>query len=87
MKTTVEIADGLFAEAKALAARRKVTLRELIQDGLRSVLEREQMPAPPFKLRDGSYGEGGMVKDFTWSEIRDLIYDDDGGLKTPDDRD
>ncbi len=80
MKTTVEIADGLFQAAKAAAARRKVPLRELIEEGLRHELERDEAPKPPFQLKDGSfYGRGGMVQDFTWPEIRAIIYEGRGG--------
>lgn len=35
MKTTVEIDDDLFRQAKVLAAQRGITLRELMQTGLK----------------------------------------------------
>jgi len=80
MKTTVEIADGLLQEAKACAAGRGVPLRNLVEEGLRAVVERERAPKPPFKLRDGRFkGGGGMAKDLTWAEIRDLVYEGRGG--------
>ncbi|MGH9393750.1 MAG: hypothetical protein ACRD1E_06225 [Terriglobales bacterium] len=77
----MEIADGLFAEAKAIAAERKLPMRELIEDGLRLVIQREKKPKTPFKLKDGSfYGEGGMLKDFTWPELLEIIYEGRGGF-------
>ncbi|MGH9416770.1 MAG: hypothetical protein ACRD01_09105 [Terriglobales bacterium] len=85
MKTTVEIADALLDEAKAIAVRDKVTLRTLIENGLRTVIERDREPKPPFKLRDASWGHGGMVKDFTWDEIMDIIYEGRGGNPEPTD--
>jgi hypothetical protein len=31
-------------------------------------------PEVRFRLRDGSYGEGGMVEPMNWEEMRDEIY-------------
>ena len=50
MKTTVEIPDALLREAKNYAARRGMTLKEVLETGLRQVLESER-PARPFKDR------------------------------------
>lgn len=55
MKTTVEIADGLLREAKAVARKRHTTLRELLEEGLRLELERRRQPRKPFRLKDGSF--------------------------------
>lgn len=62
MKTTVEIADPLFEEARKEVQRAGVTLRELIESGLRRILdERKQTRAKPFRLRDGSVGGSGVA--------------------------
>lgn len=45
MKTTIEIPDVLAQEAKAVAQRSGVTLRELVVTGLRAELERRATPA------------------------------------------
>ena len=78
MKTTIEIADPLFEEAKAVAEREKTTLRALIEEGLRRVLSRKTA-AKPFKLRDGSFKGGkGLNPEFAeggWERIRDAVYD------------
>jgi hypothetical protein len=42
MKTTIEIADSLLDEAKRLAARRGVTLRTVVEEGLRHVVKAER---------------------------------------------
>ena len=77
MKTTVEIADSLFKEAKACADARHVPLRQLIEEGLRTVIQRE--PAKkPFKLRDGSFHGQGLQRDMSWEEIRKIIYEGRG---------
>jgi hypothetical protein len=72
VKTTVEITDFLLEQAKQLATARSTTLRQIIEEGLRNVIETK--PQQPFRLRDGSFGAQGMVREMTWDEIRDEIY-------------
>lgn len=80
MKTTLEIADGLLREAKAVAHEQKITLRELVEDGLRLKLEQQKRPRPKFRLKDGSYrGRTGMKKDLTWRQVLALSYGDRWG--------
>ncbi len=51
MKTTIDIADGLLAEAKAHAREEGLTLRTLIEEGLRRVLgDRRDEDDEPFQL-------------------------------------
>ena len=78
MKTTVEISDALFREVKRYATAHELTFRQVVENGLRTVV-REQRPAKPFKLRDASFKGKGMVRDYAWPEIRDLIYEGRGG--------
>jgi hypothetical protein len=78
MKTTVEIPDALFREAKRYAAAHELTFREVVEAGLRRVVQ----PAAnknPFKLRDCTFKGDGMVKNFTWDEIMEIIYEGRGG--------
>jgi len=72
VKTTVEITESLLADAKRLAAERSITLRQVIEEGLRNVLESK--PKQAFRLRDGSYGRGGMVRPMKWDEVLEEIY-------------
>lgn len=44
MKTTLNIHDTLLIEAKELAARQRVSLTRLIEEGLRMRLRSEQLP-------------------------------------------
>jgi hypothetical protein len=80
MKTTIDIADPLLNRAKQLAADEGITLRELVEDGLRRAIE-EREKRPPFRLRRASFrGEGvqpGIVEG-SWEQIRDLIYEGRG---------
>jgi hypothetical protein len=46
MKTTVELPDDLFRKAKAAAALRGRKLKDLIEDGLRRVLESPEEDRP-----------------------------------------
>ncbi len=76
MKTTVEIADPLFAEAKAEAQRRGVTVRALIEDGLRRVIA--EPTTTRYTLPDLSYGTGGPTEAWlgaTWEEKLEVIYE------------
>jgi hypothetical protein len=82
VKTTVEIADSLFEEAKACAKARHVPLRELIEEGLRTVVQREA-PRKRFKLRDGSVGGRGLQDNLSWDGIMELIYEGRGGDRQP----
>lgn len=75
MKTTVELPDALLREAKAYAARQGVPMREVFERGLRAVLE--EAPKEPFKLKMIPTSGRGMVKDYTWGEVMELIYEDD----------
>jgi Arc/MetJ family transcription regulator len=51
MKTTIEIADALMAEARQAAEQGGTTLRALVEEGLRKLLaERERQRAQPFRL-------------------------------------
>ncbi len=42
MKTTIDLPDELFREAKVLAARRNTTFRELVIEGLQGVKEQSE---------------------------------------------
>ena len=81
MKTTIELPQPLFTQAKRYAAAHDMTLKALIEQGLRTVMAKKT-PEAPFKLRDGSFhGAGGMTPEFdnaAWAQIRDAIYEGRG---------
>ena len=83
MKTTIEIADPLFAQARRLAAREGTTLRAVLERGLREVLKQET-PAKPFRLRRASFkgGEGlrPEIQAAGWEAIRAAAYGTESGV-------
>jgi hypothetical protein len=77
MKTTVELPDSLFQEARSWAESHGVTFRHLVEEGLRSVIRAPERPQH-FRLRDGSFGEHGTVMDQDWAATRATIYEGRG---------
>lgn len=81
MKTTIDMADALVIEARQLASRERTTLRALVEEGLRLVLERHQQ-TPAFKLKDRAVGGQGLQADMSggdWDAIRAATYEGRGG--------
>jgi hypothetical protein len=81
MKTTIDIADALLSEAKALAAEESTTVRSLVEEGLRLAIARRQ-EGKAFELRRASFGGGGVRPDVSlenWDERNTLIYQGHGG--------
>jgi len=81
MKTTIEIADALLDEARRVAGREKTTVRSLVEQGLRRVLQERRAHAA-FRLKKATFRGRGLqpdVADAGWERIRALAYDDRGG--------
>jgi hypothetical protein len=81
MKTTIEISDAILEQAKAVATGEGVTLRSLVEEGLRRVLQARQHEGE-FQLRDASFSGKGLqpqVRDGSWERIREIIYEGRGG--------
>jgi hypothetical protein len=81
MKTTVEISDPLLNEARRVAAEEGVTLRTLVERGLRRVVS-ETKPSAPFKLRKASFKGKGLQAELegaSWERLRELAYEGHGG--------
>jgi hypothetical protein len=80
MKTTIDIAEPLLAEAKQVAASERVTLRELVEEGLRVVLTGRRQRRQSH-LRDASFKGQGVqpgVHEGDWETIRDMSYEGRG---------
>ena len=81
MKTTIEIADALLADAKRVAAREGLTVRALVEQGLRRVMEERRRGAPGFKLRKASQKGRGLqpgVDGASFDRLRELAYEGRG---------
>jgi len=76
MKTTIDIAEPLLAEAKRYAVRNRTTVRALVEAGLRHVVQ-SSVPPGSFHLRDASVeGRGAQagITEGDWAQIQTLIY-------------
>lgn len=75
MKTTIEISDALFERARRHAQRSGRTLRSLVEEGLRQVVDAD--PIERFHLEDCSVGKAGErnpLEGLSWQDLRDEIY-------------
>ncbi|MEI6674061.1 MAG: DUF2191 domain-containing protein [Verrucomicrobiota bacterium] len=63
MKTTIDLPDNLLERTKIASARRRCSIKNLVIEGLETVLREETPPAPPAaalaRLRHG-YHLGGQ---------------------------
>jgi predicted transcriptional regulator len=76
MKVTIELPDSLVREAERLAAERGTSLRALVEQGLRQVVDRQRR-AGDFVLRDASVGGRGMRpewQDAGWDRLREEVH-------------
>lgn len=81
MKTTIEIADSLFAEARELAAARNTTLRALVEAGLRHVLQEQLARRAPFQLWRASFKGRGLRSELQgqpFDRLREPAYEGRG---------
>ena len=72
MKTTVEIPDALFEQARKVIRKRKVTFRAFLEESLRKNLQ--DQPKAPFKLRKLPFGGKTVRPSPDWKTIREEIY-------------
>ncbi len=80
MKTTVEISDALFAKVRERATAEGTTMRALIEEGLRRLLD-DREKRTQFRLRKVSFAGEGLQPDLgtcSWSEIRGRVYEGRG---------
>ena len=81
MKTTIQIPDSLFKEARKVAREEHTTMKALIEAGLRRVIS-EHKQRERFKLRKATFKGKGLQPDFegaSWEKLRDVSYEGRGG--------
>ena len=79
MKTTIEIPEPLLEEARRVASKQGVTLRALVEEGLRHVIRERRTRG--FRLRRASFQGQGLqpgVREGGWERVRDLVYEGRG---------
>lgn len=83
MKTTIQIADSLFREARQVATQERTTLRALVEEGLRRVIsEHRSRRNKRFRLRKATFKGRGLkphLAGATWDQILDISYEERGG--------
>lgn len=81
MKTTVQIPDGLFNEARRMARLEGTTLKALIEQGLRRLIS-ERKREQQFHLRKAAFKGKGLqthLAGASWEHVRELGYEGRGG--------
>jgi len=81
MKTTVQIPDTLFEEARKVAHREQTTLKALVEEGLRRIIS-ERKRRGGFRLRKATFKGNGLHPQLaggSWEQIRDRSYEGRGG--------
>jgi hypothetical protein len=81
MKTTVQIPDSLYEEARKLAAKERTTFKALVEEGLRLILSKRKRSSV-FRLRKASFKGTGLqphLAGASWEQIRENIYEGRGG--------
>lgn len=75
MKTTIELPDSLARDAKALARKQGVTLRELVVNGLRHEIESRSAPPVPVDFCFPAVTGEGLYPGVDPSQLTSLAYD------------
>jgi hypothetical protein len=81
MKTTLEISEKLFRDAKEKALKRGKTFRQIVEEALNQFLYAEK-PKAKTKFKIHSFKGDGLVEGVSledWPAIRALIYEGRGG--------
>ena len=80
MKTTIDVQDALLERSKRAALKEGITLRAIVEEGLRLALSARQRRARP-DFRMITFNGDGLTDDFRsagWDRVRDEIYSDRG---------
>ena len=78
MKTTVELPFALLRGVKRYAAAHGMTMRQVVETGLRLVLASEPAPSKPFRLKRCTFEGNGLAQEESWVDLRARIYEGRG---------
>jgi hypothetical protein len=78
MKTTVELPDALLRGVKRYAAAHGMTMRQVVETGLRHVLAAEGAASKPFPLKRCTFQGKGPARKESWPKIRATMYEGRG---------
>lgn len=76
MRTTVDLPDELVKEAQRLAREQQRTMRSVMEEALRAILDKYRR-AQPFELPDASVDGNGLQPGFGapgWDDLRAAAY-------------
>lgn len=76
MKTSIDISENLLKRANELARAQDVTLQDLVEEGLRKVIQ-ERSKQRPGNLGPVTFKGTGLsleYSDANWDQIRDASY-------------
>ena len=78
MKTTIDIQDELLARAEEYARKSGRTLRAVVEEGLREVLDgpKHQTQYRLPDLSTGNPGSSDPLESCSWQDLRNLTYGD-----------
>ena len=75
MKTTIELPDALFTEAKSLAVKRRTTLKALMEHALRREVGFSDPPAGTMDVAENEYGFPVLKKRKGHTVTSELVYE------------
>jgi hypothetical protein len=78
MKTTVELPDAMLRSVRRYAAAHGMTMREVLETGLRRVLAAERAAPKPFRLKRCAFQGKGLARQESWEDLRARIYEGRG---------
>ena len=80
MKTTIDIADNIMIQSKELARREHVTLRELVEQGLQTILQSNKKDSSG-RIKPVTLKGKGLATEFrgaSWGQVRKAAYEGRG---------
>lgn len=82
IRTTVELPDTLHHAVRKYAVLHGMTIRAVVEAGLKQVLASEPVTAEPFRLKRCAFKGEGVAQGADWADIRANIYDGHGERST-----